>query len=186
MLNAPPAAPLYRASGFVQWHFSDVTVGLRNVCFSNRPFEVKRFQTIRHSSVDVARGLVLLFGIGTKGPSIMGFEDKAAQSVSRPCRQSSGRSKRTYELTSSIVPRGTSFHCSVDLEFSPIALILCAPHAATVSLVQRNSVPSTHMRCMITAMRRARATIAFFNPRRLAICIAQALSHDHFLERIMA
>src|SRR6476469_2485646 len=24
------------------------------------------------------------------------------------------------ELTSSIVPRGTSFHCSVDLEFSPI------------------------------------------------------------------
>src|SRR6266852_5028319 len=43
-----------------------------NVCFSNRPFEVKRFQAIRHCSVDVARGLVLLFGIGTKGPC-MGF-----------------------------------------------------------------------------------------------------------------
>ena len=37
-----------------------------NVRFSNRPFGVKRFQTIRHHSVDVARGLVLLFGIGTK------------------------------------------------------------------------------------------------------------------------
>src|SRR5262245_145553 len=37
-----------------------------NVCFSNRPFGVKRFQTIRHLSVNVARGLVLLFGIGTK------------------------------------------------------------------------------------------------------------------------
>jgi len=36
---------------------------------------------------------------------------------------------------------------------------------------------------MITANRRARATIAFFIPRRLAICIAQALSHDHFFER---
>jgi hypothetical protein len=36
----------------------------------------------------------------------------------------------------------------------PIALILCAPHAAAVSLVQRNSVPSTHMRCIITASRR--------------------------------
>jgi hypothetical protein len=36
---------------------------------------------------------------------------------------------------------------------------------------------------MITASRRAKATIAFFNPRRLAICIAQALSHDHFVER---
>ena len=32
----------------------------------NRPFGVKRFQTIHHHSVDVARGLVLLFGIGTK------------------------------------------------------------------------------------------------------------------------
>src|SRR6266513_2231994 len=35
-------------------------------CFSNRPFGVKRFQTIHYHSVDVARGLVLLFGIGTK------------------------------------------------------------------------------------------------------------------------
>jgi len=35
------------------------------VCFSNRPFGVKHFQTIRHDSVDVAHGLVLLFGIGT-------------------------------------------------------------------------------------------------------------------------
>ena len=34
--------------------------------FSNRPFGVKRFQTIHHHSVDVACGLVLLFGIGTK------------------------------------------------------------------------------------------------------------------------
>src|SRR5258707_14422842 len=37
-----------------------------DVCFSNRPFGVKRFQTIHHHSVDVAHGLVLLFGIGTK------------------------------------------------------------------------------------------------------------------------
>ena len=37
-----------------------------NVLFSNRPFGVKRFQTIHHCSVDVAHGLVLLFGIGTK------------------------------------------------------------------------------------------------------------------------
>ena len=36
-----------------------------DVCFSNRPFGVKRFQTIHQCGVDVARGLVLLFGIGT-------------------------------------------------------------------------------------------------------------------------
>ena len=31
-----------------------------DVRFSNRPFGVKRFQTIHHHSVDVAHGLVLL------------------------------------------------------------------------------------------------------------------------------
>ena len=62
-------------------------------------------------------------------------------------------------------------------------LILYDFHAATTSRVQRNSVPSTHMRCMITANRRASATIAFFIPRCLAIYIAQALSQDHFVER---
>jgi hypothetical protein len=36
---------------------------------------------------------------------------------------------------------------------------------------------------MMTASRRASATIAFFMPRRLAIYIAQALSHDHRVER---
>ncbi len=66
-------------------------------------------------------------------------------------------------------------------------LILRGPHAAAAacSRVHRNSVPSTQMRCRITANRRASATIAFFMPRRLAICIAQALSQDHFFERIM-
>jgi hypothetical protein len=37
------------------------------VRFSNRPVGVKRFQAVHHyCSVDVARGLVLLFGIGAK------------------------------------------------------------------------------------------------------------------------
>src|SRR6185369_14594459 len=62
-------------------------------------------------------------------------------------------------------------------------LILCGSHVAATSLVHRNSVPSTQMRCMITASRRASATIAFFIPRCLAIFIAQALSQDHFAER---
>ena len=34
------------------------------------------------------------------------------------------RSKRTHEFTSSIVPRGTSFHRSVELEFPPIGFDL--------------------------------------------------------------
>ena len=34
--------------------------------FSNRPIEVRRFQTFRRHGVNVARGLALLFGFGTK------------------------------------------------------------------------------------------------------------------------
>jgi hypothetical protein len=56
---------------------------------------VKHFQTIHGYSVDVGRGLVLLFGIGTKSPSIMGFEGEVEPSLRRPCRQMNGRSKRT-------------------------------------------------------------------------------------------
>src|SRR6185369_5800948 len=54
----------------------------------------------------------------------MGFEDEVEQSHERPCRQTDGRSKRTCELTSSIVPRGTSFHRSVELECPPIGFDL--------------------------------------------------------------
>src|SRR5690349_7588087 len=50
----------------------------------------------------------------------MGSEDEVEQSNGRPCRQTNGRPKPTYELTSSIVPRGTSFHRRVELEFPPI------------------------------------------------------------------
>jgi hypothetical protein len=71
--------------------------------------------------------------------------------------------------------------------FLLLDLILHGFHAAAgaCSRVQRNSVPSTQMRCMITANRRASATTAFLIPRRLAICIAQTLSQDHFFERSM-
>jgi hypothetical protein len=58
-------------------------------------------------------------------------------------------------------------------------LILYSCHAAATSLVHRKSVPSTQMRCMITASRRASATMAFFMPRCLAIFIAHAFQ-DHF------
>ena len=114
----------------------------------------------------------------------MGFEDEVEQSIGRPCRQTNGRSKRPYELTSSIVPRGTSFHRSVELECSPIAFDPASSHAAATLPGPRNSVPSTQMRCMITASRRASATIAFFIPRCLAIFMAQALSQDHLLVRV--
>jgi len=115
----------------------------------------------------------------------MGVEDEAEQSTERPCCnerqvQAIGRTHLIHRPARDIIPPqgGVSSFLQSDL-------ILQGFHAATAcSLVYRNSVPSTQMRCRITAKRRARATIAFFMPRRLAICIAQALSHDHLLVRV--
>jgi hypothetical protein len=162
-------------------------VALADVRFSNRPFEVKRFQTIHQDSVDVAHGLVLLFGIGTK--ALPSWDTKT-----RWNNLSGGLAvKRTAGPSGHAIsphPSSREGHHSTARWSSIVLLsdlILPGLHAAGVACcrVQRNSVPSTHMRCMITANRRANATIAFFIPRRLAICIAQALSHDHFFERSM-
>ena len=160
--------------------------GLRHVRFSNRPFWVKHFQTIRHHSIDVARGLVLLFGIGTKAFPSWDSKTRWNNLFLGLTVKRVGPSRHT----NSPHPSSREGHHSTARWISSFLLSDSILHgfyaaAAACSRVQRNSVPSTQMRCMITASRRARATIAFFIPRRLAICIAQALSQDHFFERSM-
>src|SRR5215510_16366361 len=169
------------------WPFCDITRLAPDVRFSNRPFGVKRFQTTHHHSVDVAHGLVLVFGVGTK--ALPSWDSKtrwnnlsgglAVKLTVSPSGHANSPHPSSREGHHSTARWSSSFLLS--------DLILLRFHAAAVacSRVQRNSVPSTQMRCRITARRRARATIAFFIPRRLAICIAQALSHDHFFERSM-
>ena len=150
--------------------------------FSNRPFWVKRFQTIPQCSVDVTRGLVLLFGLGTRVP----LWDSRTRRNNLLDGLAVRRTAGTSDQTNSPHPSSRKGHHSTARWSSRFLLsdvILCSHTAAASCLVQRNSVPSTQMRCMITAKRRASATIAFFIPRRLATCIAQALSHDHFFER---
>jgi hypothetical protein len=156
-----------------------------NVGFSNRPFGVKLLQTIHHCSVDVARGLALLFGIGTTALPSWGSKTRWNNLLGG---LAVGRTAGPSRHAISPHPSSREGHHSTAWWNSSILLshlILHGPHAAVTSLVHWNSVPSTQMRCMITANRRARATIAFFMPRRLAICIAQALSQDHFFERSM-
>jgi hypothetical protein len=70
-----------------------------NVGFSNRPFEVKRFQTIRHHGVDVARGLVLLFGIGTKALPLWDSRTRWNNLLVGLAVNPNGRFKRKYDLT---------------------------------------------------------------------------------------
>src|SRR4051794_11164135 len=101
---------------------------------------------------------------------MMGSEGEAEQSEHRPA-EAEPRSLRTRLVHR---PREGSVSAEAELRSDQAAA------AAFVSLRQRNSVPSIHMRCMTTARRRARATIAFLAPRRRATCMAQDLSQDHF------
>ena len=156
---------------------------LVNVRFSNRPFGVKHFETAHGYGVDVAHGLVLLFGIGTK--ALPSWDSKTRRNnlwVDLAVKRTAGSSGHT----NSPHPSSREGHHSTAWWSSGFLLshvVLISSHATAASRVQRNSVPSTQMRCMITARRRASATMAFFIPRRLAIFIAQALSQDHFVER---
>jgi hypothetical protein len=99
---------------------ADVTRLIFDVRFSNRPVEVKRFQTHHDCDVDVTCGLVLLFGIGAKAFPLWDSRTRW-NNLYRGLAVVVGGSKRTCELTSSIVPRGTSCHRAVELEFPPIA-----------------------------------------------------------------
>ena len=163
---------------------ADIRQRIEHVCFSNRPLRVKRFQTIHQFSVDAARGLVLLFGIGTK--ALPSWDSKTRWNNlwgGLAVKRTVGPSRHTI----SPHPSSREGHHSTAWWNSSFLLSYLIPrrsHAAATSRVQRNSVPSVQMRCMITASRRARATIAFFSPRCLAIFIAQALSQDHLVERI--
>ena len=119
-----------------------------------------------------------------QGPSIMGFEDEAEQSIGRPCRQTNGGSKRPSELTSSIVPRGTSCHHAVELEFPPIAFdpaISCRygfPGPAEFGAINPDAM---HDHGQSTGQRHDR----LLHPAAPGDCIAHALSQHHFFERNM-
>ena len=88
-----------------------------DVRFSNRPVRVKHFQAIQYCGVNVSHGLALLFGIGTSALPSGDPRTRRNNLLGDLAVSGDGRSKRKYELTSSIVPRGASFHCWVDLVF---------------------------------------------------------------------
>src|SRR4029078_8779631 len=130
----------------------DIPIQGRNVRLSNRPFGVKHFQTVHHCSVDVAHGLALLFGIGTR--AVPSWDPRTGRNdlwVGLAVRVTAGPSGHT----NSPHPSSREGHHSSawwSSSFLLLDLILYRVHAAVVacSLVHRNSVPSNQMRCIIT------------------------------------
>ena len=127
----------------------------------------------------VARGPALLFGI-SRWLSQHGISRKRRNNLTRvliAVERSTQSPKRTR-----LIHRPARDIVALDCRSDSLAFV--AQIVGAISLVQRNSVPSLHMRCIITASRRASATMAFFCPRRLAMFIAHAFSHDHFCTRV--
>lgn len=157
-------------------------VGLKEIngSFSIRRVWVKHLRAISITLVfDVDRGLSLLFGIGTAALPSWDQKSGAVQSDSRP---DSGLAVDPGPIANSPHPSSREGHRSTSggsLLRSDLDQISAAP-----SRDQRNSLPSIHILCMMTAMRRAKATTAFFKPPRLATVMAQAFSHDHFFTRV--
>ena len=100
--------------------------------FSNRPFWVKRFQTIHQCSVGVAHGLVLLFGIGTK--ALPSWESRTRRNDlldGLAVRRTAG----TSDQTNSPHPSSREGHLSTVGWNSSILLwdvILCGRHPAAI------------------------------------------------------
>ena len=142
---------------------ADIGWRCRDVCFSNRPVGVKRFQAIHHCGLDVARGLVLLSGLGARAlPSwdprtrrnnlLSGLSVKRTVGPGRHANSPHPSSREGYSTA----------WWSLSFLLSP--LILSGPYVAAASLVHLNSVSSIQMRCIITANRRASATDCLFHP----------------------
>src|SRR6185503_14380113 len=118
------------------------------------------------------------------GPFQHGVRERGGTIFRSPLPSTDGRSKRTCDLTSSIVPRGTSFHHAVELAFPPVRLdperFSCRgglPGPAELGAVNPDAMHDHGQPTRQCHDRLLQAAAP-------AICIAQALSQDHCVERI--
>ena len=113
----------------------------QDVHFSNRPFWVKHFQAIHHRGVDVARGLVLLFGIGTAALPSWGSKTRRNNlNGGLAVRATAGPSGHTNSPHPS---SGEGYHSTTGWSSSFLLshLILQGRHVVTVSLQRHDLAP---------------------------------------------
>src|SRR3974390_744124 len=144
-------------------------------------FGSSAFKLSTTSVVGVAHGLALLFGIGTEALPL--WDPRLRRTKLRgalPEAEPSGHPISPHP--SSREGHHPTMWWSL---WSFLSRLVAYYHGAPASCrLQQKSVPPLQMRCMTPANARASATIAFFTPRRVAICIAQLFSQDHFVARI--
>ena len=105
----------------------------------------------------------------------IGSENEAEQSFGHSHTMIPEQSQAGYELTSSLFPRKHSppeWNLSGFSGLLPLMSWCQVAAVSTSSHFQRNSLPSIHMRCMMTPSQRASATFARALPRRFATSTA--------------
>ena len=121
-------------------------------------------------------GLVLFFEVGRPPHDGEGRAVQSSGALAAGGRQD----RRTLRTHPTRRPREDIFLPKQNRFELLIAGVLRRGATAAALFLQRNSVPSTHMRCRTTARRLATATMARRMPRRWATRKPHAFSHDHF------
>jgi hypothetical protein len=121
-----------------------MAIALHDVRFSNRPVGVKRFQTLHDAESMSLAGSC--FSTESALRALPSWDPKTRWN-NLLGGLAVGRSKRTCELTSSIVPQGTLVHRVVELDFPPIAIGLewlscrrCFPGPAELGAINPDAV----------------------------------------------
>lgn len=129
-------------------------------------------------SAIVLAGSMVLSAVGLCARRMMGLGDVGGSMSKARCRrlasQSIGRSHHRQRP-------GRDVRSRAERELLLISLAL---YAVASFADQRKSLPSTHIRCRMTASLRATATLALRMPIRLARRMPHAFSADHFCTRV--
>ena len=150
---------------------------------------------LRRSGLPVRRGLSLKVTLLFVFDAVIdtGWDKIGeAATICRTCllRTTRSNDKALDVLTSSLAPSGrtppqrVSSNVECGVLYFPFSGPRCRYRAAFVCSPHWKSVPSIHIRCMMTASLRASATRARLAPAFLAIRAAQAFSADHCVHRV--
>ena len=144
--------------------------------FSIRAVVVKRFQA-NNSNFCRSRARASL----RDQPLALPAWDQQEETEQSDSRTDRGRAIDREPKRTRLIHRPARDIVALDCRSDSLAFV--AQIVGAISLVQRNSVPSLHMRCIITASRRASATMAFSAPDAWQ-CSSPMPSDDHFCTRV--
>lgn len=126
-------------------------------------------------------GVMLPFVVGARAAIMMSVRSVPGRPSGKRARTKVSGDRVIFGVVGNRVPVGLRHGAFTAPKERPPSLILFLLAQAATPLLSRairKPMPSTHMRCRITPIRRATATVARFSPRRFATCLPQAFNQQ--------